>query len=164
MAITDLYPWQVVPVDKGYTTSSTSGAHVKNHERDVEMFRRILEALGNEPVDVHSEENALYGRSVVRVYFRHSGVYSQVDLGHASYNGYGGAMLEDLARDCIRQKNEYQDIKLQKAYIGRDIMPQSAPSPPKAKKKAKTPTQPKENSYENPLRVKLQKEVNAWLC
>lgn len=164
-----LYPWQVIPSDMTYTTASGTANRVEsNVSRDVQVFKRLLEAMGGEPVDVNLD--TLYGRGSARVFFRYSHVYSQVDIGCA----YGDHhTLEELANQCIKMKNDYQRGQVQKAYEGKDIFPASAP-PPK-KKEVDTALNAyretnrhaviaKQNSYENPLRVKLQKEVDAWLC
>ena len=130
--------------------------------------------MTNEPVDVTADFDNLYGGTMVRVYFRHSAVYSQVDLTAARH---GGQMLEEMARACVLQKNAYQHNQMQKAYSGREPVRreggQSAPPPKKRplvdqalnayRETNKHAVVAKPNSYDNPLRVELQKKVDAWL-
>lgn len=180
----NLYPWQMHPMGKG-----ASSGHDRQMEQNLELFRRILESLAKEPVDLISEPDYLSGMRQCRVHFRHSQFYMMVDTHVMSY---GDVPMERLAHDCyermVKYRRENQRSSVDEAYRSmRDWKPDWKKEPdPRATpedhhnqtlrmamqagiidnaKLAQTAvlTKAPVGSYDNPLRVELQKRVDAWL-
>lgn len=138
-------------------------------ERDIELFRRILESLARQSVEVNLEQNHLsggLGGRMARVYFREWGVYSMVDVHQFQY-GHGEAGIEQVAKATYKMAaqhmDKYMNGRMRDAYQSMatfepDWKKQGGASPPPQKMQ-----EPLKGSFENPLRVEFQKKVDAWL-
>jgi hypothetical protein len=140
-----IYPWAAL---------NSEVEHDKQMQYNLELFRRILESLAKEQVEIISEPDYLSGMRQCRVHFRHSQFYMMVDI---NLMRYGDVPIEKLAHDCyqrmVRYRREHDRESVSGAY---NSMRDWTPDWNKAKK-------PPVGSYENPLRVELQKRVDAWL-
>jgi hypothetical protein len=136
-------------------------------DRDVELLRRLMEAKARQPVELMIEQGYM-GRSA-RVYFRTWGVYMMLNVESLLY-GCGEAQVHQMADAAVREAEQHIKHKDQRlvdeayrsmASYEPDFSKPDPRSKPKVKKEAKP--QPPVGSYNNPLRVELQKKVDAWL-
>jgi hypothetical protein len=147
-------------------------------DRDVELLRRVMEAKARQPVEFMLEQGYM-GRSA-RVYFRTWGVYLMLDVESLRY-GYGDAQIHQMADNAVREAERHIKHKdqriLDEAYRSMasyepDFCKPDPRNKPKEKKNAvqkrfeevqQQARQAPVGSYSNPLRVELQKKVDAWL-
>jgi hypothetical protein len=154
-------------------------------DRDVELFRRICEAKSKQGVELIRDMDHYGGMHQTRVYFRQWGVYLMVDLDCLHY-GSGEAQISQIAEHTVRMAEEH--IKQKDSRLLDEAYRSMASYEPdwQHKKGATAPSQqvqlnkreamiqqqmqsnsqgiaaPK-GSINNPLRVELQKKVDAWL-
>jgi len=91
-----IYPWASIDV---------GGEHDKQMQYNLELFRRILESLAKEPVEIISEPDYLSGMRQCRVHFRYSQFYMMVDI---NIMRYGDVPIEKLAHDCYERMMNYR--------------------------------------------------------
>jgi len=165
-----IYPWASIDVG-----GKEDG---KQMQYNLELFRRILESLAKEPVEIISEPDYLSGMRQCRVHFRYSQFYMMVDI---NIMRYGDVPIEKLAHDCYermmtyRRENNRENVNSAYNSMGgwtpdwnKTKKPDKRATPEenrkaRAENNAKLSSKPPVGSYENPLRVELQKRVDAWL-
>ena len=154
-------------------------------DRDLELLRRMLEVKANQPVELQRELSEYHMGGMTRIYFRHDGYHMIVDTRGIEHGEpierIADAVFREFQRHCHNRENQ----GMRQAYESMgDYTPdwnkqrQQDAYNEKKEKKAQAFDKLKQGrsnamqaamcaapvgTKDNPLRVELQKKVDAWL-